>query len=413
LPRAVVAASIASGIALRFAWASDIEYKADERQIFDEATSSVSNRWNFGMVGAPTSMGPPAPGMALWLFAGLAYLTHAHTAPALAQAVQTMNVLALLALVAFAFAAFKDERRERWLWACGLWAVNPIAVILERKLWPPSLLPLGMVTVIVCWWYRRNFFASFLCAFVLAFMAQVHLGIFFLAVALFIWTRWRDGREVRSRAWFSGGAIASLPALPWLIELLGHPDRCAGKWGLHTLKLHYFTRWLLQPFGFGVDYTLGRADTFEFLKWPVINGIATYGMIAAHALLALIFLWLLVRAGRVARTQRLTLQMLIVGSEAETTLIAAMLWGYGGLLTLLTLIGADSHRHYMAVVAPIMALWCVRFTHFGLERRDTSVRRVLTSLCILQIAISATLLTYIHHTQIIQGEYGPTWRSQQ
>ena len=34
--------------------------------------------------------------------------------------------------------------------------------------------------------------------------------------------------------------------------------------------------------------------------------------------------------------------------------------GYGVLLTLLTIRGADLHRHYLIIDAPIMALWVAR-----------------------------------------------------
>ena len=45
----------------------------------------------------------------------------------------------------------------------------------------------------------------------------------------------------------------------------------------------------------------------------------------------------------------------------ETLLAAAAFWGYGGLLTLLTFAGAGSYRHYMEIIAPLMALWTALF----------------------------------------------------
>jgi hypothetical protein len=83
-------------------------------------------------------------------------------------------------------------------------------------------------------------------------------------------------------------------------------------------------------------------------------------------------------------------------------------------MTLLTLFGPDAHRHYMIFIAPVMALWCVRQVvraqRSGLANQ---ARAVLTMLWILQAAVGAGLLAYIHQVRIIPAEYGATWKSQQ
>lgn len=409
----VMAGCLIAGIVLRLIWPDDIEYKADERWTFEHAMALLAGSpWPW--VGLPTSIGSPNPGMSLWVFAGLAYVSGAQTPPELARAVQSLNVLALLALMAFAFAAVEREARERWLWAGALWAANPLAIIFERKIWPPSVLPLATVALIACWWFRRHATASFLCGLLLALMAQVHLGIVFLAAALFAWTWLRDGASFRWLSWIAGGALGALPALPWLIASMSAGGGEALRWRIPLP--HFFIRWVLQPFGFPVEYTLGRAHFLDFLAFPWIGDVPTYAMALLHAVLAAIFVVVMVRAVRAVMMMRARpdARSAFIGDNAEAVLVNAVLWGYGGLLTLITFIGPSSHRHYLIAVAPVMAIWCVRLVFAGGQDRGwLSSRAILAALCIAQVALSAGLIDYIHRTQIIHGEYGPTWRSQQ
>jgi hypothetical protein len=95
-------------------------------------------------------------------------------------------------------------------------------------------------------------------------------------------------------------------------------------------------------------------------------------------------------------------------------LIAAAFWGYGGLLTLITLGGAGSYRHYMIVVTPILALWtamAVLWTDRGWRHR--LARPILAVICGLAAAVSLGLLAYIDGKGVIDGEFGPSWQAQQ
>jgi hypothetical protein len=411
-PAFVIAGSLVCGIALRLIWPEDIEYKDDERWIFEHASALLAGApWPW--VSLPSSIGPPNPGMSLWVFAGLAYVSEAQTGPELARAVQSLNVLALLAFASFACFALPLKERERWLWAGALWAVNPLAIIFERKIWPPSVLPLATVALIACWWYRKHFAASVLCGLIGALMAQVHLGVVFLTAALFAWTWLYDQTSFRWGAWVSGAALGSLPALPWLLEVVHRSEEAAWRWRFPIP--HFFTRWVSQPFGFGAEYTLGGQHYIDYLSSPQIAGLSTYAMAFTHAVLGVLFVVVMVRAARAAIVApRPSARAVLVGDSRETVLINACFWGYGGLLTLITLIGASSHRHYLIVTAPIMAMWCVRLVWAGEQNgRWAWSRLVLVGLCLAQIATSAGLLQYIHRTHVIRGEYGPTWRSQQ
>lgn len=411
-PYFVIFGSLVCGITLRLIWPEDIEYKGDERWIFEHAIALLGGEpWQW--VSLPTSLGPPNPGLGLWIFAGLAYVGAAQTGPELAQAVQWSNVLALLAFASFAGIAMSGERREKWLWAGALWAVNPLAIIFERKIWPPSLLPLASVALITCWWYRNHAVASFLCGLICMLMAQVHLGVVFLAAALFAWTWLYDGASFRWGAWSLGGLLGSLPALPWLVVASQGAEGAALRWRFPIP--HFFSRWISQPFGFGVEYTLGWQDFLSYLSSPRIAGAPTFAMLLTHAALVSVFVVVVVHAVRVyVAVPYVGTRATVIGNGPESVLVNALLFGYGGLLTLITLIGPGSHRHYLIVAAPVMALWCVRLVWTGEQgHRWRWARLILAVLCVAQGLASAGLLAYIHRAQVISGEYGPTWHSRQ
>lgn len=380
-PGFVITCAVICGIALRLIWPEDIEYKGDERWIVENVAALLAGGpWQW--VGMSTSIGSLNPGLSLWVFAGLAYVSGAQTAPELARAVQWLNSLGLLAFIAFAWLAVPREARERWLWAGALWAVNPLAIIFERKIWPPSVFPLASVALIACWWYRRHLAASLLCGLLCALMAQVHLGVVFLAAALFAWTWLYDGASFRWGAWLVGGALGSLPALPWLLATIQRSTDLALSWRFPLP--HFFIRWVLQPFGFGAEYTLGRHHFLDYLSSPWIAGWPTYAMALAYAVLAALFLVVVLRAIRTFIAARWPgARAVLIGDTPEAVLVNAALWGYGGLLTLITLIGPRSHRHYLIVVVPVMALWCVRLVWAG-ERSGGRVgaRPILAALCL-------------------------------
>ena len=135
---------------------------------------------------------------------------------------QLLNVLALLAFAAFGLFAIPKERREPWLWAAALWAVNPASIILERKIWTPSVLPLPAVGMLWAWRYRRHPAAAFAWGLLGALMAQIHLGAAFFAAALMAWTLVADRRAFPWIGWLAGSVVGVLPAIPWALDLAQH-----------------------------------------------------------------------------------------------------------------------------------------------------------------------------------------------
>lgn len=403
------------GAVLRLIWPLDIEFKGDERWTFDQVRGVLSGA-PWPSLGMPTSMGVPHAALSIWFFIGLGKLFAVRTAPDLASAVQAVNVAAILGFVAFARLAIPAGDRERWYWAAALWALNPLAVVFERKIWPPSVTTPFMVALIAAWWHRRRALPAFAWGVLGAAIGQVHTGAWLLSLALVIWTLVHDRRSVNWVAWLSGSLAAAWPAIPWAVHLAHLALHDAGgmalQWRLPLL--HFFIRWITQPFGLGLEYVMGPQDLRAFLSGPLIAGRPSFLMGLAALVSLLLFLAVAIASIRRVRSALgQPARDLLIGADREGVLLRAVFWGYGGLLTLVTPFGVDSHRHYLIVVAPLMALWLARVVLRGEWARFGGPRAVLAALCLAQAATSAGLLHYIHVTQRISGEYGPTWRSQQ
>ncbi len=403
---------VAVGIVLRFAYPDDIEWKWDENWTFEHAQQIVvGGAWPW--LGMPSSVNVPNPGLSLWVFAGLFSIFHVKTPPELAQAVQSLNAAALVAFVILAYAAIPKDRREPWLWAAAMWAVNPVAVIYERKIWPPSVLPIASVAFIAAWYFRRFAGAAFAWGLLGALMTQVHMSAAFFALAVAAWTVVQDRTAFPWKSWLAGSVVGALPALPWLFEV--QSQHGGTSFGVRPPNFSFFTRWWSQPFGFGIEHMLGPAHMLDYLTGLPLAGHPTYLMALVHIVLVGVVLVVLVQAIRVIRADGWpSAREVFLGTKPETLLITAAFWGYGGLLTLFTLFGSQSRRHYLIVVAPILALWAVLAVMYGDRTVGHSrARTMLIVLCLSQAVLSGGLLSYIHRTAIIKGEFGPTWRAQQ
>jgi hypothetical protein len=423
---AALAAILLLGAALRLIWPGDIEYKPDEAWIFLHARALLDGSpWPW--TGMSMSIGPAFPGMSLWVFGALAWLGGAATPPDLARDVQLSNVAALALFVLFALVSIPRRAREPWYWAAALWAVNPVAILLERKIWLPSVLPLPAVLLYSAWWHRRHPAAAFLWGALGALMAQIHVAVALLQASLVVWTWLWDRRAAAWKAWLAGSVAGALPALPWLVQFAGHAGAEAGR--LRWPTATYFLKWVTQPFGFGLNYPLTDSHVAWFLRGPMLFGAPTYLMGLLHVALGLLLAVLLARAARatLAVGERPSLRPIVVGLEPAGVLVNAGLWGYGALLTLLTIGRLDASRHYMVVVMPLMALWAARLAFVGGRvpagaspgRPPSAVMpRALLGIAVICLALSsAGLRAYIHeHPIICDGagqKFGQTWASQQ
>jgi hypothetical protein len=402
--------ALAAGIVLRLIWAEDMEYKTDEVWTFEHTRDTDLAR-QVPWVGMNSSINVPNPGMSLWIFVALRIVSRAETPPELARAVQLANCLALVLLVVFALRSIPRSEREPWLWAAALVAVNPLVVLFHRKLWPPCVLPLLTLAVLWAWRRRERFGYAFVWGLVGACLGQIHMAGFFFAGGFALWALLFDRRGVAWKGWLLGSILGALPMLPWLPHLMhpspDHPSHPS--WWLHALEGKFWLRWCTEPFGIGIDYALGPYFS-DFLTWPHIAGTPTYLIGVVHLVLLAATVVVLMRGAAALWQQRGRLVDAFIGRDSPTAFtLSAALWGFGLLMTVSCL---PIHRHYMIVLFPLECLWVARLAVSHPEGVRLG-RRLLATLCVGQLVVSASFLAYVHQTQLIDAEYGPTYHAQQ
>jgi hypothetical protein len=409
-----LAAILIAGCVLRLIWGSDIEYKGDEAWLF--ASTQLPMSQVFASLGAPSSVWLLNPGGSIWVFAVLAKLFGAHDPVALARCVQVLNIFAIGMLVWFALRIIPLRDREAWLWAAAIAAVNPIAVLLQRKIWQPSLLPIFSVLMIAAWMRRSRWWGAFSWGLVGALAGQIHLSGFFFTAGFVLWSALFDRERVRWISLGLGVSVGMLPLIPWFSYLLPHlmtggvlPVRVH-----HILELKFWLRWFTEPFGFGLRYPLG-GDFQDFIGYPIVFSARTYLVALLHAAALLIALTMVTRAGLTVGRNRSQWSEFFIGRDSETAFAQnAALWGFG---ILMTLSGLPIHRHYLIVAFPLEFLWVSRLALTGANHNRDGVetgRVLLAGLCVVQLLLSSAFLSYIHVNHgAPNGNYGIAYSAQQ
>lgn len=409
-PLLATAAAVGLGAGLRLIWGEDIEFKADERWTFARSQGTVPpgcDRW----LGMPSSKAILNPGLSAWVFVFLAKLFAAADPVGLARAVQLCNVAALIALLAFAWRGVPLAERETWLWATALAALNPLAVLFQRKIWPPSVLPLVLVILLLGWSRRQRCGGAFLWGLLGVLCGQIHMAGFFFAAALAGWALLLDRHRVAWRGWLLGSMLGCLPMLPWLHYLVTSAG--AGSrfnWQFHRLvEMKFWTHWATEPLGLGLSYALA-GDYADFLRYPFLGGEPTYGAAGLTAVLAIAGIVLAVRAARWLWQERGRWRERLTGQGSPTDFtLAAAWWGYG---TLLALSGLPFYRHYLVIAFPLLYVWLARLALLPAGIRLG--RATLGVLCVAQFLLTVHFLSYIHaNGGSVRGDYGPAYRAQQ
>lgn len=393
-----LAGALLAGAALRLVWVEDIEFKGDESWTFLQ-TQTIGESEQFPWLGMPTSVQLRNPGMSLWVFLGLAKLFPIHDPLGLARSVQAINIVAIAMLMGFAWLCCPRIEREPWLWSAALLCVNPLAVLFHRKIWPPCVLPVFVSALLLGWWYRRRWWGAFFWGLLGGLMGQVHLAAYFFVGGFLAWAVLFDRRRVAWTGWVSGSTLAFIPMLPWVNYFLGELSTGASTPHSlkHALECKFWLRWVTEPMGLGLEYTLGD-EFWDFLRGPMFGTQPTYLLGALHVLALAIGAWIIIRACRIpwwkgdgqggGRTQ------------TAMTLGAAFL-GFGALLTLSCL---PIHRHYMIIAYPFELLWLARLAMASDPRPG---RVALTCLFAVQLLITVGFLGYVHdHGGVPGEEYG-------
>jgi hypothetical protein len=429
---ALFACALACGIVLRLLWPADMEWKADEQRMFAWASAiGVTEPWP--SVGMASGVAIPNPGLSVWIFVPLARV--AGDPVALAQIVQLVNVVALIGFAVFgASRAFTAPARQLWFAGLALMSVNPIAIVLARKIWAQSLLPVFTVATLAAHAGRRSWAGAFIWGLVGALTGQIHMSGFFLQAALVLFTgastlRWKpraspeassvasasfpssvasafrrkDPNENASRtrwsAWALGSALGAIPLWPWALDLLRSESHFARDW-MATLVPRAPYTWLVDSLGIDTPYVY-RPASLWFLAEPRIGGVPTYGMAVAHAALLGIGLYCLVRWVKTIRRPQ------IVSPREEGNL---WLWIHAaafGMTALLMLAGVRARTHYLVIAYPLPFVWLawLLLTYGG--------ARLYRMALGLQLAITITLMLQVHRDGgVSNGAYGLSYSAQ-
>ena len=404
--------AILLGIVFRTIWLNDVEYKFDEQWTF-EATQQFRETGQIPFFGMGSSAGIPNAGLSVWVFLVLSKLFFVTDPPALARAVQITNIVAILVLLLFVLRCVDRSEQEPWLWSIALVSVNPLAVLFQRKIWPPSVFPIFTMALLLGWWHRRLRWGALLWGLVGVGLGQIQLGGFFFAAGFVLWALLFDRRSVRWLYWLLGSALGAIPLIPWLVALLQSdgPSRQPDL-GL-LLQLPFYQHWFSLSLGLNLNYSLGD-NYLEFLAQPIIAGRSLYLVTALHVAIVSLFAFMLLRLVRQLFKAPAAVRIDLPGRSSPSTFaISSAFWGYGGLLTLSLV---PIYLHYLIILfnLPYLAVaWIAGFPSQFNAHAQTTSRRLLTALCLCQVLLTLSFLGFIHEKQVIQGDYGTTYRTQQ
>jgi len=387
-----------AGVMLRLSFPSDIEYKDDEKYMFGASqTIGVTESWP--LLGMPSGVKVNNPGMSIWIFAVLSKITHASTPPELARSVQWLNILGLFVLAFFSLRVLPEAERPAWCWATAFAAVNPIAVLYQRKIWAQCTLPFFCVLLWIAWHFRHKKTGAFFWGLLGICLGQIHMSGFFLAAALFIWTAIHE-RLARWGSWLLGSLVGAIPLIPWLQYLISKP---AGEsnWlsPLNVAQLRFWRYWISDALGIGLNTSLGNFAYWDFMRYPLIGGIGTYLVGISHALIivaAITMFFLEIKKWGISKR---------IKDSSDTGLaINSVLLVAGVLLTFTVKI----FRHYLIMSFPLEWVWLSRIglgnTRYG--------QRLLIAIWMAQLIISASFLTYIHINHGAPADYGTAYQFQ-
>lgn len=406
-PTLICMGFLVMGSLLRLMWAADMEWKADEIWMWEHTQQILNGAIAMPWVGMRTSLEVPNSVVGTWIFVTLARVSD--TPVMLVRWIQWLNVVTLWGFFGFICWQIHSPHRRVWLWGLAIASVNPAAILLARKLWLPDLIAPFCLLILIGHWFRQRWWGAMLwgCAIILC--GQIHMGGFFVAFGLGVWTVWQEwGRREGRTHWLGyaiGTILGGLPLIPWAFIVIPNLEVYREFVDEHdslTIFPRFYLQWLCLPLGVSLSNQLWNKFWTVFLAEPRIFGWPTYLMVPLHLFLVGIGLYPVYRWWRDRSLRRRH----TAGTQPQLNFyLGALAWGTGGLFSLLRV---EVHSHYFAVIFPFHYLWLA-----NLYRNRV---KILMAIALSQLLISATFLGFIHRTggyPFGETEYGVTYRMQQ
>ncbi|MEM8640815.1 MAG: hypothetical protein AAGG51_18655 [Cyanobacteria bacterium P01_G01_bin.54] len=399
------------GTVLRLIWPADMEWKADEIWMWEHTQQILTGAIPLPSVGMRTSLEVPNSVVGTWIFLALAKLSP--TPVRLVQWIQWLNVLTLWGFLGFILSQVRSSARPIWLWGLAIASVNPAAMLLARKLWLPDLIAPFCLLILIGHWFRTRFWGSLLWGAAVMLCGQIHMGGFFVAFGLGVWTVWQDWGKRNGRThWLGygiGTLLGALPLIPWALTVIPNLDVYREFMDEHeSLNLfpRFYLQWLTAALGVNLSNALWSKFWTEFLAEPRVWGVPTYLMVPAHGFLTGIGLYPVYRWWRNRRRRSLQfISQSTIPVPKINFYCGALAWGAGGLFSLLRV---NVHSHYLAVIFPFHYLWLAQLYRHRIW--------LLGAIALSQLLISATFLVFIHRTggyPFGETEFGITYWMQQ
>jgi len=386
------------GFWFRLGTLSDMEYKPDEVYMFERMVNAgVTETWP--SIGMPSGGGVMNPGLSIWVFIAYAKLFRIQDPLSATAVVAVLNCMAVLLFLFWGYRHLKSIR-EKWIlmWAISFSLVNPFQILLDRKLWAQSILPIFLVTAFWAWTARKKWFGAFLWGLVGAMVGQIHMSGFFIFFGIFAWTC-IYGRPFVWKAWTIGSIVGASLMLPWIRYML-ELSHSGGRpfYFQEIYQFLFFRYWASFPWGFKPYGNLGKeafgqfqTGSVVFLQWGLlIIGVATW-IIAA----VLFF------------QRKRSLKQMMKSPQPLFQYQNALFWGAGLVLTIAMV---RLHRYYMATFFPFAVMAWVRVLRFNF-RKHANVAAVL--LWCMLLGYSVKLLSFIHQNKgAVAGDYWISYQNQ-
>jgi len=431
-PLLVLLAAVGLGAWLRLGRLDEMEYKRDEQWTFTHAVRIPADE-PWPKLGMPSGITIPNAPLSLLVFVGLTQTSRPMTPVDLTARVVWLNVAALVLLVLFSETGVEADARDSWRWGAALVAVSPFAVLLERKLWAQSTLPLFSLLFLIGWFRRETRWGACMWGLLSAVLGQIHISGLFLAAAFGIWTMVApQGGDppapIRWRWWAGGFAIGSIGLVQWFVQLaigaaawLRSPATASLSpvatlittrigllnWHLLSFWPSFWWNWLCDAAGFGLNYSLGTHYA-EFLAAPVVRGHSTWLMaIAAFVSMSISLAAAAPPTWALLHDLRATGLAVLTRNRSQTLGAEAATIGVFGLMLTATL--HMIHRHYLVVLYPLPWIWLA-----GLLLRQRRGRALLCCVWLAQLVLTLGVLQFIHTHQGAPGaDYGVGYRWQE
>ncbi|HEY9775811.1 MAG TPA: hypothetical protein V6C81_18765 [Planktothrix sp.] len=391
---AIAAVAVIVGSALRLAYHSDFEFKADEFWMLSHALLAGVNG-DFPLLGCQSSTSIYNPGMSLWLFIALLRIFHLTDATSLTRGVECLNIAALLLLLLCVYRCLpSSEWKTPWWWTIVLASLNPFAVLFSRKIWAQDTEPLFCLILLFAWFYRHTFAGALTWGFFGLLLGQIHMSGFFFAAALFVattllGTTFAASKKINWVGWLTGTILGTIPLIPWLQYLAGAHSTVAGYDWHNTFSLRFWWVFLANAFGYGLKYSIGSHHS-AFVSQPTV--MVVYAIEAVVAIAGLVILY------RKLRTRALAWR-----SDSVLALLSASV-AYG---LVMNLAGVKTTPFYLIVTFPFQ-FYALAFLFSQDGKRGNALLGVLAA---CQLVLSLAFLQFIHANHGAAGaDYGRAYQ---